>query len=352
VTVGDVDAGGRVRRLADLAVQGRASSVPVPADAVLVVPDVTDATWAKVRFGADGWSDVAAVLPHVRDEAVLVVVHNAIRDAVREGSLDPAVALELICGSIAGQPSEVLLTVVLGWAGHALAGPFSPAPERGHRLSRVHELAREALAASADGSDRQLTAFRLAVATAADPALLASWYEGRGLPGGLELDSEITWSIVERLVASGGDPAVVDEALAADPSSSAAVHAARARAAQPTAAAKEAAWAVLMQPSSASAYEAYATADGFFRPGQDDLTRPYVARYFAEIASTAGFRRGWALGRVAQQAFPRLAVDAETVRLAEQTLAGDLPDPVRREIVDCLDQLRRALTSLERFGQS
>ena len=103
-----------------------------------------------------------------------------------------------------------------------------------------------------------------------------------------------------------------------------------------------------MEPSSVSAYEAYATADGFFRPGQDELTQPYVARYFAEIAATARFRRGWALGRVAQEAFPRLAVDAETVRLAEQTLAGDLPDPVRREIVDCLDQLRRALTSLER----
>jgi homoserine kinase len=56
------------------------------------------------------------------------------------------------------------------------------------------------------------------------------------------------------------------------------------------------------------------------------------------------------LGRVAGLAFPDLAADARTVALAEQALADELADPVRRELVDGLDQLRRAVASLERFA--
>jgi aminopeptidase N len=187
------------------------------------------------------------------------------------------------------------------------------------------------------------------VDTATDLERLTAWSEGRELPDGLVLDSELTWSIIERLAALGADPAVVDRAVREDLSSAAAVHAARARASVPMAEAKEAAWDLLMRPSSASAYEVYATADGFFLPGQEAVTQPYVQRYFAEVGATAEFRHGWALGRTALQAFPRLAVSEETVRLAEATLRTDLADALRRELVDSLDQLRRALTSLRRW---
>jgi aminopeptidase N len=349
VTVGGVDPGGSVRPLAELALRGRARVVDVPDGTVLVVPDARDATWAKVRFGADGWSGLAAVLPELRDEAVVVVVDNALRDAVRDGELDPDQALDLLCRSVPQQQSEVLVSVVLGFAAKVLAGPFSPVEERADRLGRVHRAAREILAAAATGSDRQLSAFRLAVDTATDLERLTAWSEGRELPDGLVLDSELTWSIIERLAALGADPAVVDRAVREDLSSAAAVHAARARASVPMAEAKEAAWDLLMRPSSASAYEVYATADGFFLPGQEEVTQPYVERYFAEVGATAEFRHGWALGRTALQAFPRLAVSEETVRLAEATLRTDLADALRRELVDSLDQLRRALTSLRRW---
>jgi aminopeptidase N len=206
------------------------------------------------------------------------------------------------------------------------------------------------LVAAAPGSDRQLTAFRLTVDTATDLPLLLRWSEGRELPHGLVLDSELTWGIIERLAALGAEPGVIDRAAGEDRSSAGAVHAARARASLPSAEAKEAAWELLMRPSSASAYEVYATAEGFFLPGQEELTQPYVERYFAEIGATAAFRGGWSLGRTALLAFPRLAVNEETVRLAEATLRTELADALRRELVDCLDQLRRALTSLRRWA--
>ena len=348
VTVGAVDAGGTVRPLAELALRGRAAVPAAPEGTVLVLPDAGDATWAKVRFGPDGWAAVAAALPALREEPALVVVYNALRDGVRDGELDGGVALDLLCASLPDQPSEVLVGVLLGFAGQVLAGPFSPVAERPAGLARVHAAARVVLAGASPGGDRQLAGFRLVVASAADVDLLTAWSEGRDLPPGLALDPELTWAVVERLAALGGDPELVERTLRRDPSAAATVHAARARAARPTAEAKAAAWELVVQPSPLSAYEVYATAEGFFQPGQEALTEPYVARYFAEIGATARFRHGWPLGRVAAYAFPRLAVSEETVALAEATLRTGLADPLHRELVDGLDQLRRALTSLHR----
>ncbi len=76
----------------------------------------------------------------------------------------------------------------------------------------------------------------------------------------------------------------------------------------------------------------------------------YVSRYFAEIGATASFRSGWALGEVAGKAYPWTAAGPDTLRMAEAALAGDLPGPVRRALLDGTDRLRRAVRSLERFG--
>ena len=130
-----------------------------------------------------------------------------------------------------------------------------------------------------------------------------------------------------------------------------ATHAVRARAMLGRPEAKAAAWARLVEPSDLSAYELYATAEGFFVPGQELLTDPYVDRYFAEIGGTGAFRSGWALRDVAARAFPYLAATPETVRRAEQALAGKLPGPIRRALLDGTDKLSRAVHSLARFAR-
>jgi aminopeptidase N len=345
-TVGRVDADAVVHPVEQLALRGRSGTLALPAETLLVLPDAEDATWAKVRFGPYGWDGVSAVLAAVTEEPVLVVLYNAVRDAVRDGGLATGRALELVTGSLGRQQSVVLLSVVGAFAAETLAGPFSPVADRSARLARVHAVAEEVVRTSDAGSDRQLTGFRLAVQTSADQERLQAWAAGRSLPPRLALDRELTWAVVQRLTTLSGDVELIDRTLAQDPSSSAVVHAVRARAALPSAAAKEEAWDLIMQPSPASAYELYAAAEGFWQAGQTELTRPYVARYFAEIGATAQFRGGLVLARLARAAFPRLAVERETVRLAEQTLAGDLAAGIRRELVDGLDQLSRALNSL------
>ena len=49
-------------------------------------------------------------------------------------------------------------------------------------------------------------------------------------------------------------------------------------------------------------------------------------------------------------AFPLSHTTPETLALAEAALAGDLPAAVRRSLTDGTDALRRAVTSVGRFG--
>ena len=200
------------------------------------------------------------------------------------------------------------------------------------------------------GSDRQLGGVPPgASASEPDADRLRAWYAGATCPTGVDLDPELVWSVVERWSGLQTGTELLDDALGRDPSASGRVHAARARARRPDPAAKEAAWRLLVEPSSLGAYELYATGDGFWDAGQDELTAPYVARYFAEIGATAAFREGWALGQVATQAFPRTAATPAAVAQADAALGTDLAAQVRRAVTDGTDRLRRAVESLRRW---
>ncbi|GAB3766888.1 aminopeptidase N [Microlunatus parietis] len=326
------------------------SKGPSPSNG-LIVPDAADETWAKIAFDAGDWPRLTAVIGRISDPAIRLVVVNAARDAVRDAALDPAEALRLILAALPAETEDVVWEAMARFARTELTGPYCPRAERAGRTAELHRVTLAAMAGAAAGSDRQLLAFRAAIPTAADPELLRGWLAGSTLPAGLELDPDLNWALVSRLSELTGDAALIEQRLASDRSALAEQHAARARAALPDAAAKASAWELLMRPSTASAYQVYATAEGFFRPDQDELAADYVRRYFAEVGATAGFRTGWALGRTAELAYPYLAVSEETLALAEQTLAGNgLADPLRRALIDGTDRLRRAVAARRRFG--
>ena len=326
--------------------------VVVSPAAAVIVPDAGDETWARIRFGEDAWEAVRHALPGLVDSASVVVIYNGLRDAVRDAEIDPRVALDLVCTTIGTSNDDVMIEAMLQFAQFQLAGSYASPPERADRLSRVHTTALAITESSDPGSDRQLEAFRLTVKSSADAAGLRGWLESRDLPDALTIDRELAWTVIERLACLDPDPSAIDVALVRDQSASALEHAARARSSLPAAAAKDAAWQLLMKPSGISAYEVYATAAGFFDAGQTALTEPYLERFFAEIPDTADFRTGWVLGQVAAQAYPVMASTAEPLELAERTLArADLAAPIRRSLVDGTDQLRRAVRSRRIFGQ-
>ena len=351
VAVGVVDETGALTVLDPVAVGAEPSVVvPLATPAVLVTPDATDLAWAKLRFGPDGWERVLAALPGLRDDTASVPVWNALRDAVRDATLDPAYALQIVEAALPTTTADIVLASVLGFALDQLAGAYAPIGERADRADRVRRVAWTLVDAAGPGSDRQLVGFRQAVHAEHDPDRLRAWYAGRDLPEGVDLDPELVWSVVERWCTVQTGTELLDDALARDASASGHVHAARARARRPDPAAKEVAWRLLVEPSSTGAYELYATGDGFWAVGQEELTAPYVGRYFAEIGATASFREGWALGQVATQAFPRTAAHEEALSQAGAALTTGLAAQVQRAVTDGTDRLRRAVRSLHRWA--
>ena len=102
-----------------------------------------------------------------------------------------------------------------------------------------------------------------------------------------------------------------------------------------------------MRPSAASAYEVYATGDGFFDPEQSALTEPLSCRPTSTRSqATAEFRSGWVLGEVAS-GLPGTAVSPRHPAAGRGAARTDLAAPVRRAVVDGTDRLRRALRSLD-----
>jgi aminopeptidase N len=328
---------------------------PVTEALRLVVADAEDDSWAKIRFGTAGWQPVAELLPRITAGPTRVVIYNAIRDAVRNAELDPEQALDMLLAAVATEPVELVAAEILKFATDELAANYARPADRPARRARIAELACQLLAEAAAGSDGQLEAARAAIRASDDPSWLGAWLAGHGLPAGLVIDAELRWALVTRLAALGAlSAADIDAELARDESTSGVVHAARARAMRPDPVSKQASWALLTQPSSLSAYELYACAEGFFEPGQSELTAGYLPRFFTEMPATARHRHGWALARVILIAFPVAAASGDVLRLAEDALAGSRADQldraVRRSFVDGTDRLRRAVRSLQRFG--
>jgi aminopeptidase N len=99
-----------------------------------------------------------------------------------------------------------------------------------------------------------------------------------------------------------------------------------------------------------SAYEIYATAEGFFEASQDELTAEYVQRFFIEMPATASHRTGWALARTAVLSYPMSSTNGKTLGYADTALRSQkLDSGLRRAFVDGTDQLRRAVKSLSSF---
>ncbi|MFC7480747.1 hypothetical protein ACFQX7_12870 [Luedemannella flava] len=89
-----------------------------------------------------------------------------------------------------------------------------------------------------------------------------------------------------------------------------------------------------------------ATAAGFWQTGQEELTAPYVARYFAELPEVATWRTTNVMQELGIYAFPRYAVDESTLAAAREMLARPGLDPtLRRAAADETDDLARALAA-------
>ena len=348
------DAGGELRR-SPVAVHEHVNPVPGPAlepAPALILPDAGDETWAKIALDPEAWQAMPRLLGGIADPLARTVIWNALRLAVADAELDPAVALEVPLAAIIDEPNDAVLDTVLRWTVGSLIGAYHPAAARGLAYERIATASLRTALAAPPGSGPQLAAVRALATCWSDVEQLRAWFAGDALPDGLVVDTDLRWVLLHRLCVLGAlAPDEIDAEAVRDHTTQGAVNAAKCRASLPEPFAKARTWETLMTDGQCSNYELYAMAEGFWQPSQNDLTPPFVTRYFDEIADTARLRSGWVVARLAQIAYPWTAVHPVTVEHTEVLLGrADLDEGIRRSVLDAGDDLRRALAAREKFA--
>jgi len=316
-------------------------------DIAVVVPDAEDDTWAKIRLDATSLANLPVVLPTIGDGTTRAVVWNSVRDSVADAELDPRQALELFVAALPQETSDIAVGSLVQWLENRLLGRYLDYNEY-HGVAA--DALRDKLARTAPGSSLQLVTVRGLIATTDDAGLLTSWLQGTAGPDGLEIDADLRWAIVLRLVRLGAyGAAEIDAELARDRSTEGVNQAARCRAALPDG--KEAAWTRIMTDPTVGVKELLAAAEGFWHPIQAAATAPYERRYFTDIAHTGEIRSGMVLGLTAHRIAPRFSVDPELIAPAEALIADEaVVSGIRRQTADFLDDLRRAVEVRRTFG--
>jgi aminopeptidase N len=229
-----------------------------------------------------------------------------------------------------------------------LLGRFLPPTRVAACDAEIAAAFRAMLDAAARGSGLDLSAARGLIAAAGpdDADELCDWLV-HGAPAGLEMDAELRWAVFARLAVLGAAAeADLDAEADRDNTASGAVHAARCRASRPDPAAKERAWRSIVDDDGLSNRQLVAAAEGFWHPSQHELTESYVERYFTEMPEMARRRTPNMIAQIGTAAYPRYAVDPATIAAAEAVLErSDLNPVLRRVVVDCTDELRRALAA-------
>jgi aminopeptidase N len=319
--------------------------LPGPRPDLILLND-GDLTFAKIRFDEHSWETLADTLGGLPDALSRAVAWNAARDMVRDGRIAPSAYLDLAGRHLPTETDPFLVEGVLGFARVHVADRLLAPELRPAALAALAGAARALLAGGPE--DTRLSALRTVIGCAVtdeDAATLRGWYEQGEIPGAPELDPELRWRLLLRLVVLGAaGPEDIDAELAGDPSAKGREGAARCRAALPDAAAKEAAWQAMFHDDSLSNYLFIATAQGFWQPEQLGLVRDFVPRFYPDAVPLAA-RRGAAIAEaLGRHGFPAVVVDPEHLALGRKALTDPALTPaLHRAMTDQLDDLARAL---------
>ena len=339
------------RERIELDVSGALTEVPKLVGArqpdLLLLND-DDLTYAKIRLDEHSLATTIESIGEVRESLPRALLWGAAWDMTRDAEMSARDHLRLVLGGLEAETDISMIQSLLSRASLAIDAYGDPA-NRSAARQQLTDGALALLEAAAPGSDQQL-ALLYTFATAEDPAgldkvcaILDGSYE---LPG-LVLDTELRWHLLIELAAHGrATEADIAAELTRDPTAAGEKRAASARSAIPTAEAKAAAWAAVVDRDELSNHMQVATMRTFWRtePEQLAVTEPYVARYFEAVGEVWKTRSMDSAQTLTELLFPTTAISEETLARVEKYLAEESPQPaLRRMLVEAGDTMARAL---------
>ncbi|PRZ07569.1 aminopeptidase N [Isoptericola sp. CG 20/1183] len=349
----DLDDSGAVVRTRSLQVDVDGPRTAVPELVGLARPDLVlinddDLAYAKVRLDEASLTFAVENLSRISDPLARSLVWGSVWDAVRDGETPASAYVDLVLGNIAAETESTTVRTTLAQLG--LAARSYVAPERrAATLERVGDtlwtLAQEAAA----GSDLQLQLvkyFSTLSSTEAHVAPLRGLLDGSVVLDGLAVDTDLRWELLQGLVqlgAAGDDE--IDAALSADDTASGRQAAARARAATPTTAGKERAFASVVEDADAPNAIIRATAAGFVQVTDPAVLASFAQRYVDALLPIWETRSYHIAEELIEGLYPAPLASTrlrDTVRGWLETHA-DAPSALRRMVIEALAGTERAL---------
>ncbi|WUD75306.1 aminopeptidase N [Streptomyces sp. NBC_00510] len=339
----------RVQRV-ELDVDGELTAVPelvgVTRPAVVLLND-DDLSYAKVRLDEVSLDTVREHLGDFTESLPRALVWASAWDMTRDGELATRDYLELVLSGI-GKESDIGVVQSLHRQVKTALELYAAPEWRETGLARWTEATLEHLRAAAPGSDHQLAWARAFTATARTKDqldLIAGLLGGTETIEGLAVDTELRWSLLERLAATGrADEEPIAAELGRDATAAGERHAATARAARPTAEAKAGAWASVVEAETLTNAVQEAVIAGFYEPDQRELLAPYTQRYFEAVSDVFASRSHEMAQQIIVGLYPALQVSQDTLDATDAWLTAADPAPaLRRMVTECRAGVERAL---------
>ncbi|MEU8922327.1 aminopeptidase N [Kitasatospora sp. NPDC048545] len=314
--------------------------------AVVLLND-DDLSYAKIRLDEDSLAVVTENLGGFTDSLPRALCWASAWDMTRDGELAARDYLSLALSGI-GRESDIGVVQSVQRQVKLALDAYADPDRREEGLGRWAAAAEEHLRTAEPGSDHQLAWARTLASVARTDgqlALLAGLLDGSVEVKGLAVDTELRWTLLTRLAATGrADEARIAAELERDNTAAGQEHAATCRAARPTAEAKAAAWASVVESDQLTNYVQEAVIAGFQQSDQRDLLAPYAEKYFAAVKGIWETRSHEISQQIIIGLYPGLQVTQETLDATDAWLASADPAPaLRRQVIESRAGIERAL---------
>lgn len=344
---------GRLERVhrEELDVDGPRTSVAALAghprpDLILLNDD--DLAYAKVRLDPQSWATAKAHLKDFAASLPRTLVWGSAWDAARDGETPARGYVDLILANIAHETDSSVILVQLRQLATTLTYYVAAEHKQETAIATADKLW-ELASTVEPGSDAQLQFAKSYAQISRSEAQLdriQGLLDGTGVLEGLTVDQDMRWELLTALVVGGRQGQErIDQELERDNTSNGQNAAAQAKAAIPTAEAKEAAWdAIVVKGELSNALQASAVA-GFMRVPDTALLEPFSERYFEAVPGIVKERTHALAQQIVVGLYPAQLTTQATVDRTDEFLAA-LPEDsaaLRRMMLENRDAVARAL---------
>jgi aminopeptidase N len=304
----------------------------------LILLNDEDLAYAKIRLDERSLKTAVDHLSKFEDSLARTVVWGAAWDAARDAEASPREFVKLVLNNIATETESTTILTLL----RQLVTTGNLYVAEAHREQTLIEIGDGLLSMARKaepGSDIQLQLIKFFpqfAKTAAHLDALEALLSGAEKLNGLEVDADLRWDLLTGLVVAGrAGESEIDAELERDNTANGQKAAAGARAALPSAAAKEAAWTLLVESKELSNALVNSASLGFGRVHDLKLLEPYVDRYFESALHV------WKLHtfKIAEY----LMINLYPVYLANEALAAKTREWIAKPQIKEIPALRRIM---------